>query len=231
MKNIKFLVFFIGLTFFLSSLPLFLHSQTINSITISPANPTEDDTITILANCMFSTAPCDLFTSSFGVNGNIISASALHCVGMLTVMCYETDTFIISPLNYGQYTFIFNLNEGGAPAPCTPGIAPGPTDSISFQVSITTSVSDEKNVTTSYEQFELYPNPTANNINFNITHNFNSDKKYKLNIYSSNGSVVCSHMVREKRGTLCLELDSGIYYAFLEAANIKTKPIKIVVLK
>ena len=51
------------------------------------------------------------------------------------MICYDSDTFAIGTLSPGSYTIHFTVDAGMAPFPCTPGIAPGAMDSISFTVS------------------------------------------------------------------------------------------------
>ena len=116
----------------LSSMPL--RAQFINSLEVLPANPTTEDTLTLLAHCTFSSMGCAVYTQYINVVGNDIYTQALHCVGMATAMCYYTDTFIVDPLAAGTYRFIFQVDAGFGGPPCTPGIAPGPSDTLVFVV-------------------------------------------------------------------------------------------------
>jgi hypothetical protein len=120
----------------------FSNAQWINSFTLIPSNPTNLSQIKILANISFPSASCNDHTKSLFVSGSNIYASALHCLGPLTVICNYTDTFSIGQLAAGNYNFVLNINHGGWPSPCTPGIVPGPTDSLSFVVSVATAVNE-----------------------------------------------------------------------------------------
>ncbi|MBK5285648.1 MAG: hypothetical protein JJE25_09615, partial [Bacteroidia bacterium] len=52
------------------------NAQTINSITILPANPTTNDNVLILADCMFSSGGCDPYMQGQSVTGNTIDTWA-----------------------------------------------------------------------------------------------------------------------------------------------------------
>jgi hypothetical protein len=118
-------------------LTLVIQAQTINSLTVVPASPTPSDTIYVYADCIFPYTGCSDKTQFLTVNGNTFSTYAMHCMGMLTALCNETDTFKINPLPAGSYTFIFQVDAGQGQTPCTPGIVPGPVDSVVFHVSVT----------------------------------------------------------------------------------------------
>src|SRR5262245_44798043 len=109
-------------------------AQWIGTITVSPPAPTTQDSIKILVDCSFPSGSCDPYLASVFINGNDIYGNALHCLGMLTVICSYTDTFALPPMPAGNYNFHMQLNAGGGPAPCTAGINPGPVDSLSFTV-------------------------------------------------------------------------------------------------
>lgn len=120
------------------------NAQWINSISVLPANPSSADQLKILVNINFSSGSCDSHSQSHSNVVNTIYATALHCLGALTVICNHTDTFAIGQLATGNYSFIFNVNEGFGPSPCSPGIVPGPTDTFNFFVSNLTQVSEIK---------------------------------------------------------------------------------------
>lgn len=101
-----------------------INAQYIFSLSVVPSNPSTNDTVTILASCSFPSAGCDEHTQYHFVNGNSIPAGALHCLGFMTVICNHTDTFTISPLAAGNYTFNFQLDAGYLPAPVLPVLCP-----------------------------------------------------------------------------------------------------------
>jgi hypothetical protein len=129
--------------------------QWINGITVIPANPTTTDSVTILVDCMFPSGNCDDHTQYVSVTGTDITAGALHCLGVLSVICNYTDTFNIGILPAGGYTFHFQLDAGGLPSPCTPGIVAGPNDSMVFVVSPAVGTGE----TISQDNVQITPNP------------------------------------------------------------------------
>lgn len=140
-----------------------VHAQWINSVSIIPANPTSSDSIMVVADLTFPSASCDSKTTSVSINGNTIFGNALHCVGVLTVICSITDTFYINPLSAGTYTFELQVDAGALPAPCTPGIVPGPNSSTTFVVSPLVSTDEIGNIS-----FIQYPNPASNHVYLEI---------------------------------------------------------------
>ena len=101
------------------------------------------------------------------VNGLTVSASALHCIGMLTVICNYTDTFSIGPQAAGNYNFDMTLSSGAGMSPCSPGIVPDDTKSYSFSVSPVTDLVSVKN----QETLKVFPNPATAYIHFETDNN------------------------------------------------------------
>jgi hypothetical protein len=77
----------------------------INSITVTTPCSTTNDTLRVYVDCMFPSGSCDPYLSNVYIYNNHINANALHCLGMLTVICNYTDTFTIPPLPAGNYVF------------------------------------------------------------------------------------------------------------------------------
>ncbi len=156
MKNLYTIAVMLVLTFTTNT----ANSQWINSLTILPANPTVNDTITVLADCSFFAGGCSEHTQTQTIIGNSIYASALHCVGVLTVICNYTDTFKIDPLPAGNYTFYLQVDAGQGPSPCTPGIVAGQNDSISFTVFPFTGLQEQL----AQDLISIIPNPGTKEI-------------------------------------------------------------------
>ena len=118
----------------------------ISSLTISPVNPNNTDTVYIYAELLFTSSDCSLDMKSHSVLGNNIVASTQHCLGMLTTICNTTDTFKLNPLAVGTYTFDLTLFSGFGGPPCMGGgIGPDDNDVITFNV--VTSVGIEEQTT------------------------------------------------------------------------------------
>ena len=139
MKKLLLILFF---------LPIIGFAQTfgsISSLTISPVNPNNTDTVYIYADLFLSTSDCPLDFKSHSILGNNIVASTKHCLGMLTAICLTTDTFKLNPLAIGTYTFDLTLSSGFGIPTCTAGILPDDNDVISFN--IVNSVGIKENTT------------------------------------------------------------------------------------
>lgn len=119
---------------FLSYLTVF--SQVIDSSVVSPANPGINDTVKIYTYLRFNYGSC-AGSANFTVSGNTISASSVHCIGMLAYICHDVDTIILNPPHTsGNYTYIYTLSSGAGPAPCTPGIILDDYDTLNFSIGI-----------------------------------------------------------------------------------------------
>ena len=117
----------------------------ISSLTISPVNPNNTDTVYIYAELLFTSSGCPLDFKSFNILGNNILASTQHCIGIAAAICNTTDTFKLNPLLAGTYLFDLTLSSGGGEPPCTAGIVPDDNDIISF--SVVNSVGIEEHTT------------------------------------------------------------------------------------
>ena len=106
----------------------------ISSLTISPVNPNNTDTVYIYAELLFTSSGCPLDMKSHSVLGNNIVASTQHCIGIAAAICNTTDTFKINPLAVGTYTFDLTLSSGAGGPPCTAGIVADDNDIITFNV-------------------------------------------------------------------------------------------------
>lgn len=112
-----------------------LNAQVIDSIQVTPSPLISvNDTIRIYIYNTFPSSGCQ-GSASFSKNGFNVSASALHCQGMLAAICHDVDTVILNPPHtVGAYSFVFVLNAGFGGPPCTPGIIPNDYDTAYFTV-------------------------------------------------------------------------------------------------
>ncbi len=164
-------------------------AQTIQSITMSPANPTPNDTIYFYAECLFPSGGCDQVMQTVAVSGNDVYATALHCLGSFTVICPHTDTLVVAPLPAGNYTFHFQVDAGFGPIPCTPGIVPGPSDSLVFVVSPTVGTGEF----IAQDEVAVFPNPFTDAVQ--ITGADPKDFPLTVEVYSLEGKLIQSTKV------------------------------------
>jgi hypothetical protein len=146
-----------GLSFFQFN----AEAQFIQNIRVEPQQPVVGDTVRILADALFQAGDCVEKSLLLNQSGSFrFEASALHCLGLLTVICYDTDTFELGSLPAGIYRFVYDVNTGFGSFPCTPGIVPGSSDSIDFTVSPATGLTDSQG----WPESLVYPNPSSGHI-------------------------------------------------------------------
>ncbi len=138
-----------------------LAQSTIISLSVSPANPTINDVVTLYAECQFPSGDCSPDYAGHNVNGFNITASGHHCLGPLAFICSYTDTFEIGQLPEGVYTFDFTLTTGFGSPGCSPGIVPDDNDQLQFTVSNSVGI-DEISIDSDF----AFPNPTNGMIFF-----------------------------------------------------------------
>jgi len=203
----------------------FVSSQWINSITYSPANPTPADTIRFFVDLSFSSGSCDEHTKMHQLNGNIVEAYALHCLGMLTVICNYTDTFVVEPLPAGAYRFRFHVDVGGLPSPCTPGINPGPTDSTSFTVTPVTAV---PHLNFFDNTIRLFPVPASEFIRFSNS----SGNGVILRLFSVTGKLIIERKFNSVEDEIDIsQLGEGMYFARIISDTHKIETRRIIISK
>ena len=115
----------------------------ISSLTISPVNPNNTDTLDSSTLRVFTSSGCPLDMKSHSVLGNNIVASTQHCIGIAAAICNTTDTFKINPLAVGTYTFDLTLSSGAGGPPCTAGIVADDNDVITFNVDNSVGIEEQ----------------------------------------------------------------------------------------
>ena len=115
----------------------------ISSLTISPVNPNNTDTVYIYAELLFTSTGCPLDIKSYNIVGNNILASTQHCLGIAAAICNTTDTFKLNPLLVGTYLFDLTLSSGGGALPCTAGVVPDDNDVITFNVVASVGIEEQ----------------------------------------------------------------------------------------
>lgn len=192
----------------LISIPCRGLAQWIDSLWVVPSNPTTTDTIHLFAKCSFGSGTCNNHTQFISVTPPVISANALHCLGILTYICDHTDTFQINPLAAGPYTFIFQVNEGLLPSPCSPGIVPGPVDSIVFHVSDVSGISSPNE-----EEIQIISGIEKGVFEVFIPSLFLNSKPLWFNIYNLQGQLMDSFVTNKQKTEINLsKLASGNYF-------------------
>ena len=181
-------------------------AQWIQNISVQPPNPTANDIVSIAVNSNFPSGGCDQSTQFLQINGNIIDAYTIHCLGVLSFICNDSDTFFVGQLPAGNYTFRLQLDMGGFPAPCTPGIIPMQTDSISFIVDAATGIEEH----ISSDDVLISPNPASDFISVNTFNDYIFP--VEIHIFSIEGKK-CGTYASNKKGEAIdvRQLPSGLY--------------------
>lgn len=147
--------------FSLLSTQLLAQGGNIQSITVSPQNPTVNDNVVVYVDVQFSSGDCQVDNQGLGLNGTDITAYGHHCVGALAFICNTTDTFELGQMAAGAYTFDFTLTSGAGGPGCSPGIIPDGNDQLQFVVTQTVGIDELE----SLDDF-IYPNPFVDVLSF-----------------------------------------------------------------
>ena len=182
---------------------------TIVGFSVNPTNPTPTDNIEIFVDLSFPNGGCELDNSNFGINGNTIGANAHHCVGLLAVICPNTDTFQIGQLSAGTYTFDFTLTSGAGFPSCSPGIVPDDNDQFQFTVSNTVGIKEESN-----NEIDFYPNPSKGLIQFSQA------TESVTRVENLHGQTVCLIPAKSRNFNIDF-LPSGIYFSVNDKSKSK----------
>ncbi|MBK9637250.1 MAG: T9SS type A sorting domain-containing protein [Bacteroidetes bacterium] len=192
--------------------------QWIQQLWTNPSFLTTNTPVQLIAEVDFPSGDCKDKTLNVFQAGNSISAYAIHCLGVLSFICNDKDTFNIGLLPAGTYTFYYQVDAGMSPSPCTPGIVPGPSDSLTFVVnSASGSMELEKEI------FDLFPNPASSMLHLILNGNL-TDGSYR--IMNNIGALVQESFVKGDNMQIDIsQLADGLYTFIYEdvAKNISIK--------
>jgi hypothetical protein len=132
-----------------------VQAQFIQQLRLSPAQPVDNQPVKVIADLFFPNSDCPLDTLGIvQISPDRFEANALHCVGLLTVICNTSDTFDLGVLPAGNYRFVLREEYGWLPSPCTVGSQPPAIDSIDFQVTVNSGINESV-----FNRVVLSPNP------------------------------------------------------------------------
>ena len=211
MKTI-FLSCLIVLTSFLQS-----RSQVINQLTITPANPTASDTITVIwdltytGNCAFGMVSVYSF-----VNDSTITIAPTYCGYFDTTVCNSIDTFKIEPVGQGNYTIQMEFHQGS--------ICPlSGFDALIAQLDTNIVVTPLSGLPENHHHTTLTITPNPANDHLTID---GLAANSKIQICDSTGKIVIEEMTRSKNNVLDIsKLRDGVY--FLKTENGVKKIVKM----
>ncbi|MEY4593829.1 MAG: hypothetical protein RIQ47_239 [Bacteroidota bacterium] len=87
-------------------------AQSIQLLSIFPANPTTNDPIQVIGNLEFTSGGCEMVGSGVTPLGTTLNVNVKHCPGMLTFICNVSDTVNLGTLPAGTYTLNFFVDVG-----------------------------------------------------------------------------------------------------------------------
>lgn len=148
--------------------------QWIQQLSVSPAVPVSTAPVSVTATLAFPSGDCNSKAMSvIQTAPGRFEASSLHCLGLLTFICNDADTFDLGLLPPGDYRFVLKLDAGMLPAPCAPGMFNTAYDSVDFTVTVPGALSENE-----IPVFSFFPNPAGSLLNVS------------LNQVSDDGSII-----------------------------------------
>jgi hypothetical protein len=193
----------------------------IDNLLIIPANPTEQDSIMIIAYCTFYSGACPLENLSHSITGNVITITAQHCYGMLSIICYSSDTCHIAPLPPGSYTVDFNL-MAGTPCPSPMSYQNVDTEQAAFTVTTITNTPGQK----ANKKQIIHPNPSGGSFGVHC-----GRTGEKLLIFAPDGRLLEEHKLLPGNNNITSRLAEGLYMAVIQGAESGKTAIPFLIIR
>lgn len=198
------------------------HAQTISQVTILPAAPTPNDSISIIVQSTFSTYAYTVVNPVNSDTANYsITIQLFKCKSQTGAATTITDTFQLGQLPEGTYTvniLLFVANQQGASGNCG-AFTMADTDNSSLLIGTPTTVTGitpDKNI--------LYPNPASSELFIR------SSEPGLLIIYDMRGQAVKKIATGNSIETIDIsELPAGIYTGISITSSGNTRSSKLVI--
>lgn len=192
--------------------------QWIQQLWTNPSVLITNTPVQLIAEVDFPSGACHDKTLSFSQSGNVISADAIHCLGPASFICNDKDTFNLGFLPAGTYTFYYTVNAGMGPSPCSPGIVPGPTDSLTFVVNLSSGTLELES-----EIVEIFPNPVSSTLLLKLNTDISNGT---FRIMNNQGALVLTSIISSRIMQIDIsQLADGLYTFIYEdvAKNVSIK--------
>ncbi|MCF8299214.1 MAG: T9SS type A sorting domain-containing protein [Saprospiraceae bacterium] len=181
------------------------YSQTINSLTTIPFNPTVNDVVSVVCNSTHPNSGCNLISDSIEVNSNIIYVEAMHYSGMMPAICTSTDTIAVGSFQPGNYTIIYTLKNQI--------MSILDIDSVNFTVILSTDVYKHQ-ITNG---IKIFPNPSNGEINVELNVQLNNAS---LKVFDLTGKLINSYQLKNDQVfSFNSNLLPGIYFINVSDEN------------
>ena len=160
----------------------FAQTGNIDSFILFPPNPTNVDSIYVIADLSFDRTNCSLVNSYSIPYQDSVLLHASYCLGNITSNCYSVDTFNLGVFSAGNYSLDFHLSV--RPFNCN---GPAVTVDYSFNNLFTVGLFTSINVNEASRDYSLFPNPTHNSeVNIKTT----DPKPFSISCFNNIGMLV-----------------------------------------
>lgn len=197
--------------------------QWIQQLSVIPAVPVSTAPVSVVASLAFPSGDCNSKVMNvIQTSPGRFEATSLHCLGMLTFICNDADTFDLGLLPPGDYRFVLKLDAGMLPAPCTPGTFNTAYDSVDFTVTVPGALSENES-----PGFSFFPNPAVSLLNVSLKQ---ASVGASLVIRATDGKILKTFPVSTTTAQLDLsELAEGIYLISFSGEGFPAHCTKLVI--
>ncbi len=171
------------------------------SVTTYPVQPNDADTTYLIVSLAFPSGDCEL--DHIQVGSPDPEVFLYHCLGMLTVICYQTDTVNLGILPAGPYQIPIHVLSGNQAGPgvCANFIETEVSTHL-LTVDLANKINELKN-----DQPLIHYNP--------LSHSFmlkNISLSADMSVFDSVGRLVFSGQILNGSVTLASALSKGVYF-------------------
>ncbi len=191
----------------------------IDSLIILPTNPSENDSVKIVAFSTLPSAGCSQSDILTLVLNDTIKINSTHSLGFLSVICNSVDTAEIGKLQSGSYSLIYSLSDSATGTFFD-------TDTLVFTVQPNAGI---KQGNANY-YFLISSNPACGTLNFNYSVPGNGT----MIIYSYLGEMIFKKEISSFNNQLSFvvpNLDSGIYFYNFISDSFRTDVQRMALIK
>ncbi len=197
MKNLIFLLML------LSSEALFAQYGQVNNVTLYPPNPSNADSIYVIADVSFGFDNCSLLNTYSVQIGDTLLLSTNYCLGNVVSNCNSIDTINFGVFPAGNYIAIFKLAV--RPNNCQ---MPSNTIVLTTVDTINVTMFTGNGIKIEKSKFNLFPNPTHDSeINISV----NTNLPYQVTCYNSLGELMFERCNLINSKSIVLPDNKGVY--------------------
>ncbi len=210
----------------LLALQSFASAQTVNQLSIFPAQPNSNDTIFVVSDLSYR-GNCDfglVYTYSQMV-GNTVELYPTYCGYWDTTSCNSIDTFKIAPLPNGNYTLRIQYHQGS--------ICPiSDFDATIFELDTTFAVTPATSVAPGLQPdfaLQIYPNPAHDLLTLKSPH-FSNIADFQLTVSQVAGGQVFRSLISQNPFVVDISAwAKGLYLLTITDKTGKTVKVEKVV--